>query len=74
MSYDQSRIIQQAKFTYSPFGKAFEKEIETIENQGIKQAEALKDLKTEENHELESTEGLFLKKMRNIEIKNEIDI
>ena len=74
MSYDQSRLIQQAKFTYSPFGKAFEKEIETIENQGIKQAEALKDLKTEENHELESTEGLFLKKMRNIEIKNEIDI
>ena len=74
MSYDQSRIIQQAKFTYSPFGKAFEKEIEAIENQGIKQAEALKDLKTEENHELESTEGLFLKKMRNIEIKNEIDI
>ena len=74
MSYDQSRIIQQAKFTYSPFGKAFEKEIETIENQGIKQAKALKDLKTEENHELESTEGLFLKKMRNIEIKNEIDI
>ena len=74
MSYDQSRIIQQAKFTYSPFGKAFEKEIEKIENQGIKQAEALKDLKTEENHELESTEGLFLKKMRNIEIKNEIDI
>ena len=47
MSYDQSRIIQQAKFTYSPFGKAFEKEIETIENQGIKQAEDLKDLKTE---------------------------
>ena len=74
MSYDQSRIIQQAKFRYSPFGKAFEKEIETIENQGIKQAEALKDLKTEENYELESTEGLFLKKMRNIEIKNEIDI
>ena len=74
MSYDQSRIIQQAKFTYSPFGKAFEKEIETLGNQGIKQAEALKDLKTEENHELESTEGLFLKKMRNIEIKNEIDI
>ena len=74
MSYDQSRIIQQAKFTYSPFGKAFEKEIETIENKGIKQAEALKDLKTKENHGLESTEGLFLKKMRNIEIKNEIDI
>ena len=69
MSYDQSRIIQQAKFTYSPFGKAFEKEIETIENQGIKQAEALKDLKTKENHGLESTEGLFLKRCEILKLK-----
>ena len=34
---DQSRIIEQAKFTYSPLGKAFEKQIKTIEDQGIKQ-------------------------------------
>ena len=29
---DQSRIIEQAKFTYSPLGKAFEKQIKTIED------------------------------------------
>ena len=70
---DQSRIIEQAKFTYSPLGKAFEKQIKTNEDQGIKQVEALKALKPEENQELETIEGLFLKKIRNNEIKNEID-
>ena len=29
---DQSRIIEQAKFTYSPLSKAFEKQIKTIED------------------------------------------
>ena len=33
---DQSRIIEQSKFTYSPLGKAFEKQIKTIEEQGKK--------------------------------------
>ena len=27
---DQNRIIEQAKFTYSPFGKAFKKETKKI--------------------------------------------
>ena len=40
-----------------------------MEDQGIKQVEALKSLKSEENQELESIEGLFPKIMRNIEIK-----
>ena len=31
---DQNRIIEQAKFTYSPLGKAFEKQIKIIEDQG----------------------------------------
>ena len=31
---DQSRIIEQTKFTYSPLGKALEKQIKTIEEQG----------------------------------------
>ena len=30
---DQSRIIEQARFTHSPVGKAFEKQIKTIEEQ-----------------------------------------
>ena len=38
-------MIGQAKFTYSPLGKAFEKQIKTIEDQGEKQIEALKILK-----------------------------
>ena len=33
----QQQIIEQAKFTYSPLGKAFEKQTKTIEDQGKKQ-------------------------------------
>ena len=45
---NQSQIIEQAKFTYSPLGKAFEKYTKTIEDQGQKQVDALKDLRPEE--------------------------
>ena len=45
---NQQQIIEQAKFTYSPLGKAFEKQIKTIEDQGKKQVDALKDLKPKE--------------------------
>ena len=31
---NQQQIIQQAKFIYSPLGKAFGKQIKTIEDQG----------------------------------------
>ena len=44
---NQQQIIEQAKFTYSPLGKAFEKQIKTIEDQGQKQVEALNGLKPE---------------------------
>ena len=36
-------MIQQAKFTYSPLGKAFEKQITTIEDQGEKQIKAIQN-------------------------------
>ena len=42
---NQQQIIEQTKFTYSPLGKAFEKQIKIIEDQGEKQIDALKDLK-----------------------------
>ena len=45
---NQQQIIEQAKFTYSLLGKAFEKQIKTIEDQGKKQVEASKDLKPKE--------------------------
>ena len=40
---NQQQIIQQAKFTYSPLGKAFKKQIKTIEDQGNKQVKAIQD-------------------------------
>ena len=56
------QIIEQAKFAYSPFGKACEKqtktiaeqgkkERKTIEEQGKKQVEALEVLKPEKDKE-----------------------
>ena len=38
---NQQRIIQQAKFNYSPLGKAFEKQLKTIKDQGKKQVKAI---------------------------------
>ena len=40
---NQRQIIEQAKFTYYPLGKAFKKQIKTIENQGAKQIKALEE-------------------------------
>ena len=43
---NQQQIIEQATFTYSALGKAFEKQIKTIEGQGQKQVEALNTLRS----------------------------
>ena len=40
---DQSRIIEQETFTYSPLGKTFEKQTKTIEEQGKKQIDAIRN-------------------------------
>ena len=45
---NQQQIIEQAKFTYSLLGKAFEKQIKTIQDQGKKQVDALESLKPKE--------------------------
>ena len=42
---NQQQIIEQAKFTYSPLGKAFEKQTKTIKDQGEKQIKAIQDNK-----------------------------
>ena len=46
----QQQITEQVKFkfTYSPLGKAFEKQTKTIEDQGKKQVDALEKLKPKE--------------------------
>ena len=36
-------MIEQAQFAYSPLGKAFEKQTNTIEDHGKKQIKAIED-------------------------------
>ena len=38
---NQRQLIEQAKFTYAPLGKAFEKQTKTIEEQERKQVDAI---------------------------------
>ena len=40
---NQQQIIEQVKFTYSPSGKAFEKQIQTVDDLGEKQIKAIQD-------------------------------
>ena len=49
---NQQQIIEQAKFTHTPLGKAFEKQTRTIEDQGKNQVDTLKILKPKEERKL----------------------
>ena len=55
MPSNQQQIIEQTKFTYSPLGKAFDKQIKTIEDQGKKQVDALEKLRPKETKPIEGT-------------------
>ena len=83
---NQQQIIEQAKFTYSPLGKAFEKQTKTIEDQGKKQVKAIQDNKQLVNiNNDDYKDKLLLSKERNLkdiynkrldkieEINNKID-
>ena len=43
MPSKKQQIIEQAKFFYSPLGKAFEKQTKTIKDQGEKQKKTIQD-------------------------------
>ena len=58
---NQCQIIQQTKFTYSPIGKAFEKQARTIENQGREKVKASKVLKAFEEQKSRSVKDMLLK-------------
>ena len=73
LSSNQQQIIEQAKFTYSPLEKAFEKQTKTIEDQGEKQIKAIqnKDFnKSIEKAKYDSDDDLAI--LRQKEIYNEI--
>ena len=68
---NQQQIIQQTKFTYSPLGKAFEKQMKTIKDQGEKQVVALESSKNPDK-KLTSIKDFIRTENLNPEIINEI--
>ena len=76
---NKQQIIEQAKFEYSPLGKAFEKQVKTIEDQGEKQIKAIQSNKQKsisyddyKNKLLISKEKKFFKDIYNKRL-NEIE-
>ena len=70
---NQQQIAEQAKFTYSPLGKAFEKQIKTIEDQGEKQIKTIQDqgqVKTIKKYAYDDEDTPFISKQK--EIFNEL--
>ena len=70
-SLQQYRVIEQAIFTYSSPGKAFEKRIKTIAKQGEKQIRALVDLTNSRVNEFKSIRDLFPSYMITTKLKIE---
>ena len=68
---NQQQIIEQAKFTYSPLGKAFEKQIKTIEDQGQKQVDALNTLQS--NNQLTIEDVIPKNALDNDEAEKDLD-
>ena len=64
---NQQQIIEQAKFTYSPLGKAFEKQTKTIEDQRQKQVEVLNTLTS--NKQLTMKDVILKNALNNDEAK-----
>ena len=69
---NQQQIIEQAKFTYSPLGKAFQKQKKTIEDQRKKQVDTLESIKPPDK-QLPSIRDFISKEMLNSEIVNETE-
>ena len=66
---NQQQIIEQARFTYSPLGKAFQKQIKTIEDQGEKQIKAIQDqvqVKTIKKYDYDAEDTPFISKQKEI--------
>ena len=68
---NQRQIIEQAKFTYSPLGKAFGKQTKTIKDQGKKQVKAIQANKqlaniNKDDYKYDYKDKLLLSKEREI--------
>ena len=72
---NKQHIIEQAKFTYSPLDKAFDKQTKTIEYQGIKQVDALNNLNCDNNNnklEIKNEDIFPISAFANDEAKKEL--
>ena len=70
---NQQQIIEPAKLTYSPLGKAFQKQMKTIGDQGEKQIKVIQDqgqVKTIKKYAYDAQDTAFISKQ--IEIFNEL--
>ena len=64
---NHQQIIEQARFNYSPLGKAFEKQIKTTEDQGEKQIKAIKDqgqVKKTKKYSYDAEDAPFISKQK----------
>ena len=73
LPFNQQQIIEQAKFTYSPVGEAFEQQIKTIKDQGEKQVEALNNLNEDNKLEIKDENIPPKSALGKDEAKNEIN-
>ena len=71
LSSNQQQIIEQARFTYYPLGKTFEKQIKTIKDQGQKQVDGLNTLKS--SNQLTIEDVIPKNALNNDEAKKELD-
>ena len=59
-------MIEQTKFSYSPLGKALEKQTKMIEDDGGKQIKAIEENKKQLNNKQPDNNELFFSKEREI--------
>ena len=72
MPSNQQEIIEQAKLTFSPLGKGFEKQTKTLKDQGEKQVDALESLNPSDK-QLQSIRYFISKERLNSESIDEIE-
>ena len=70
---NRQQIIEQTKFTYSPLGKAFDKQIKTIEDQSKKQVDALNTLKSDNKLEIKDKDIIPESSFANDESRKELN-
>ena len=63
---NKQQIIEQAKFEYFPLGKAFEKQVKTIEDQGEKQIKTIQSNKQQLISDDDYNNKLLISKEREI--------